>query len=118
MARKTIEARILAALRRLSPQTVAQLHGPGVPGLASRRASEIAAAGEAMAMRGELIAFWREKSSSPWSMVRERVFSLPPGWTDNPETGKEARREDGPREARQARPPRVPKGDAAPIDRE
>lgn len=53
----TIEARILAALRRAGrPMSVTQLHGPGMPGLTSRTVAEIRAACEAMAARGELTA--------------------------------------------------------------
>ena len=76
----TIEQRILAALRRHGTQTISQLHGPGTPGLTGRRASEIAAACEAMIGRRELAV------ARGYDRVGRSVlfYSLPPGWTDTP----------------------------------
>ena len=52
----TIEQRIRAAIvRSQRPLSVAELHGPGMPGLTSRRSSEIAAACATMVERGELV---------------------------------------------------------------
>jgi len=57
----SIEARILSALRVAGrPLTVSQLHGPGRPGLTSRRSSEIHKACERLFDQGLLdrMEFW------------------------------------------------------------
>jgi hypothetical protein len=82
----TIEARILSALRRWGPQTVAQLHGPGTPGLTGRRAAEIREACWRLVERGEIL-------SCPWDArwsYESAVYSLPTVPADNPGNGKEA----------------------------
>ena len=82
----TIEQRILAALRRHGTQTISQLHGPGTPGLTGRRASEIAAACEAMIGRRELAV------ARGYDRVGRSVlfYSLPTASADNPGNGKES----------------------------
>jgi hypothetical protein len=53
---QTIEDRVLAAIRREGrPLTVWELRGPGMPGLSSRKASELRAACEALAAAGQLL---------------------------------------------------------------
>jgi hypothetical protein len=53
---QTIEARVRSAIRREGrPLTVWELRGPGMPGLSSRKASELRGACEALAARGELV---------------------------------------------------------------
>jgi hypothetical protein len=71
----TIEARILAALRVAGgPLTVAQLHGPGRPGLTGRRSAEIRAACEELTSRGDLVECLASHMSFTYGLaVREEV---------------------------------------------
>ena len=56
MERARIEGRILAALQcERRPLCVADLRGPGMPGLTSRSPAQIRAACEALVERGELV---------------------------------------------------------------
>jgi hypothetical protein len=52
----TIEQRILTAIRRAGRSlTVTEMHGPGMPGLTSRRVTQIRECCEAMVDRGDLV---------------------------------------------------------------
>jgi len=83
-----VEARILAAIRRNGPQTVAELHAR--PGLVHPTSGEIEEACQRMVHRGELVGGWRERGAKRWGMKREWVCRLPSGLADNQVSGQEA----------------------------
>jgi len=83
-----VEARILAAIRRNGPQTVAELHSRS--GLIHPTSGEIEETCQRMVHRGELVGGWRERGAKRWGMKRERVFSLLSGLADNQVSGKVA----------------------------